>query len=113
MLREQRVLHADDGGAMKTSTLLATLQDPGVAGSASLPDVSHDNLLRRALSRDEVPAGASGSAFVSLEDARDRLRESTHGSDTSHRHSVIGHITPDERHFGLDGVALPGDSHSC
>lgn len=107
VLREQLVLHADNGGAMKASTMLATLQDLGVACSFSRPGVSNDNpfseaLFRTMKYRPEYP----DRPFASLQEAREWLREFTHWYNTSHRHSAIGYVTPDERHSGLDVAIL-------
>ena len=45
------VLHADKGGPMKGSTMLATLQRLGVIASFSRPSVSDDNPFAEALFR--------------------------------------------------------------
>ena len=45
------VLHADNGGPMKGSTMLATLQRLGIIASFSRPSVSDDNAFIEALFR--------------------------------------------------------------
>jgi len=50
------VFHADNGGPMKGSTMLATLQRLGVIASFSRPSVSDDNPYSEALFRTKVPA---------------------------------------------------------
>jgi len=65
------VLHSDNGGPMKGSTMLATLQRLGVIPSFSRPRVSDDNpyseaLFRTLKYRPEFPS----EAFSSLEHAR-------------------------------------------
>ena len=49
--RDQLVLHADNGGPMKGSTMLVTLQRLGVVASFSRPSVSDDNPFAEALFR--------------------------------------------------------------
>ncbi len=65
------VLHSDNGGPMKGSTMLATLQRLGVTPSFSRPHVSDDNaysesLFRTLKYRPEYPS----EAFSSIEHAR-------------------------------------------
>ena len=60
--RGQLAIHSDNGGPMKSATLLATLRDLGVAKSFSRPRVSNDNpyseaLFRTAKYRPEFPKG--------------------------------------------------------
>ena len=69
--RSGLVLHSDNGGPMKGSTMLATLQRLGIVPSFSRPHVSDDNpyseaLFRTLKFRPEYPRGA----FASLEAAR-------------------------------------------
>jgi transposase InsO family protein len=45
------VLHSDDGSAMRGSTMLATLENLGVAASFSRPRVSNDNAYAESLFR--------------------------------------------------------------
>lgn len=45
------VLHSDNGSAMKGSTMLATLEQLGVAPSFSRPRVSNDNAYAESLFR--------------------------------------------------------------
>ena len=49
VLKSQVVLHADNGGAMKGATMLATLQRPGIIPSFSRPRVSDDNTFSESL----------------------------------------------------------------
>lgn len=104
---DQLSLHSDNGGPMKASTMLATLQALGVACSFSRPGVSNDNpfsesVIRTMKYRPNYPE----RAFTSLEDARAWLRAFVHWYNTAHRHSAIGFVTPDERHFGRDAKIL-------
>jgi transposase InsO family protein len=97
------VLHSDNGGPMKGSTMLATLQRLGVIPSFSRPRVSDDNpyseaLFRTLKYRPEYPA----EAFSSLEHARVWTAFFVNWYNTEHRHSAIRFVTPDERHEGRD-----------
>jgi putative transposase len=97
------VLHSDNGGPMKGSTMLATLQRLGVTPSFSRPHVSDDNAYSEALFRTlkyrpEYPSGA----FSSIEHARAWTTFFVNWYNTEHRHSGIRFVTPDERHDGRD-----------
>ena len=101
------VLHSDNGGPMKGSTMLATLQRLGVVPSFSRPHVSDDNpyseaLFRTLKYRPEYPS----EAFSSLEHAREWTTSFVTWYNTEHRHSAIRFVTPDERHEGRDKVIL-------
>jgi putative transposase len=65
------VLHSDNGGPMKGSTMLATLQRLGVVPSFSRPGVSDDNPFSEALFRTmKYRPGYPGKPFASIEHAR-------------------------------------------
>lgn len=97
------VLHSDNGGPMKGSTMLATLQRLGVVPSFSRPSVSNDNpfseaLFRTLKYRPEFPA----KPFASLDEARAWVEGFVRWYNQEHRHSGIRFVTPAERHDGLD-----------
>jgi putative transposase len=101
------VLHSDNGGPMKGSTMLATLQRLGVVASFSRPHVSDDNpyseaLFRTLKYRPEYPT----EAFSSLEHARAWTKSFVTWYNTDHRHSAIRFVTPEERHDGREGDIL-------
>jgi putative transposase len=101
------VLHSDNGGPMKGSTMLATLQKLGVIASFSRPRVSDDNpyseaLFRTLKYRPEYPA----RPFASLEEARVWVASFVTWYNTEHRHSAIRFVTPDQRHFGEEKTIL-------
>lgn len=101
------VLHSDNGGPMKGSTMLATLQKLGVVASFSRPRVSDDNpyseaLFRTLKYRPEYPS----EAFTSLEHAHAWTASFVAWYNTFHRHSAIRFVTPDERHHGRDKQIL-------
>ncbi len=103
----QLSLHADNGGPMKAATMLATLQELGVASSFSRPSVSNDNpfsesAFRTMKYRPEYP----DRPFGSLEEARTWLRNFVRWYNTVHRHSAIGFVTPEQRHRGEDVEVL-------
>lgn len=101
------VLHSDNGGPMKGSTMLATLQRLGVVPSFSRPSVSNDNpfseaLFRTLKYRPEFPA----KPFASLDAARAWVEGFVRWYNQEHRHSGIRFVTPAERHDGLDVAIL-------
>jgi len=101
------VLHSDNGGPMKGSTMLATLQRLGVVASFSRPHVSDDNPYSEALFRTlKYRPGYPSEAFSSLEHAREWILSFVTWYNTAHRHSAIRFVTPDERHEGRDKAIL-------
>jgi len=104
---EGLVLHSDNGGPMKGSTMLATLQKLGVVPSFSRPMVSDDNpysesLFRTMKYRPEYPA----KAFDSLSHAQKWVDEFVCWYNTRHLHSAIRFISPDDRHYGREHQLL-------
>lgn len=105
--RDQLVIHSDNGGPMKSATLLATLQALGVAASFSRPSVSNDNpfsesAYRTMKYRPEYPR----KPFESLEAARSWVEAFVRWYNTEHQHSGVRFVTPEERHQGLDKEIL-------
>ncbi len=101
--RDKLIIHSDNGGPMKSATLLATLLALGVATSFSRPSVSNDNpysesAFRTAKYRPQYPKGP----FASLEAARAWFQWFEDWYNTEHQHSGIRFVTPDERHRGAD-----------
>jgi transposase InsO family protein len=100
-------LHSDNGGPMKGSTMLATLQQLGIVASFSRPSVSDDNpyseaLFRTLKYRPEYPK----KPFESLEAARAWVAGFVRWYNTEHLHSGIKFVTPADRHAGLDTEIL-------
>lgn len=100
-------LHADNGAAMKSSTLLAKLNELQVSPSYSRPRVSDDNpysesLFRTVKYRPEYPRGP----FASLEAARAWAEDFVGWYNDEHRHSGIRFVTPAQRHGGHDQTIL-------
>ena len=105
--REGIVLHSDNGGPMKGSTMLATLDRLGITASFSRPRVSNDNpfseaIFRTVKYRPEYPAGS----FSSLEAAKDWVEWFVRWYNTEHLHSAISFVTPEERHSGKERQIL-------
>lgn len=101
------VLHSDNGGPMKGSTMLATLQHLGIVPSFSRPSVSDDNpfiesLFRTLKYRPEYPQ----KPFENLEAARAWVATFVAWYNAEHRHSGIRFVTPDERHHGRENDVL-------
>ncbi len=101
------VLHADNGGPMKGSTMLATLQRLGIVASFSRPRVSDDNpfseaLFRTLKYRPEFPS----KPFTSVDQARQWVEAFVIWYNTCHLHSSIRYVTPDDRHFGREADVL-------
>ncbi len=97
------VLHSDNGGPMKGSTMLATLQRLGIVASFSRPGVSNDNpysesLFRTMKYRPEYPS----ERFGSLEQARAWVAFFVRWYNTEHLHSGINFVSPEDRHEGRE-----------
>lgn len=101
------VLHADNGGPMKGSTMLATLQWLGVVPSFSRPHVSDDNPYSEALFRTlKYAPEYPNRPFLSLDEAQDWVEAFVRWYNTQHRHSAIRFVTPDQRHLGQEEAIL-------
>ena len=101
--RDPLVLHADNGAPMRAATLLAFLQVMGVVPSFSRPSVSNDNPFSESLfgttkGRPEYPR----KPFESIEHARRWATWFVGWYNTTHRHSSIKFVTPEQRHTGQD-----------
>lgn len=101
------VLHADNGGPMKGSTMLATLQRLGIVPSFSRPNVSDDNafiesLFRTLKYRPEYPR----KPFASIAAARAWVGDFVGWYNDEHLHSAIRYVTPSDRHAGRDAAIL-------
>lgn len=104
---EGLVLHSDNGGPMKGSTMQATLQKLGVIPSFSRPMVSDDNpysesLFRTMKYRPQYPSGA----FESVDQAQGWVDQFVNWYNSCHLHSAIRFVTPDDRHYGREEKIL-------
>jgi putative transposase len=105
--RDQVTLHSDNGSPMKGATMLATLQELGLAPSFSRPSVSNDNpyseaLFRTLKYRPEYPE----KPFADLHAARAWVEGFVSWYNTEHQHSAISFVTPEQRHTGQDIAIL-------
>jgi transposase InsO family protein len=105
------ILHSDNGGPMRGSTMLATLQRLGIVPSFSRPKVSDDNpfiesLFRTLKYRPEYPH----KPFETLADARAWVAGFVAWYNAEHRHSGIRFVTPAERHDGREHAILANRS---
>jgi transposase InsO family protein len=97
------VLHSDNGGPMKGSTMLATLQLLGIVASFSRPRVSDDNPYSEALFRTlKYRPWYPSRPFKSLEEARAWVTAFVDWYNDEHLHSAVGYVTPNDRHAGQD-----------
>jgi putative transposase len=101
------VLHSDNGGPMRGSTMLATLNHLGIVASFSRPSVSDDNPFIESLFRTlKYRPAYPYRPFETLEQARAWVAEFVTWYNTEHRHSGIRFVTPNERHDGREDDVL-------
>lgn len=101
------VLHADNGGPMKGSTMLATLHRLGVLASFSRPRVSDDNPYAEALFRTlKYRPGYPRKPFESIDAARAWVAGFIVWYNAEHLHSAIRYVTPNARHARRDASIL-------
>jgi len=107
VVRSTLVLHADNGGAMKGSTMLATLQRLGVVASFSRPSVSDDNPFAEAIFRTlKYRPGYPKKPFANLAAALAWVDGFVAWYNTEHLHSGIRFVRPADRHDGRDSAIL-------
>jgi len=101
------VLHADNGGPMKASTMVVTLERLGVLPSFSRPRVSNDNPFSEALFRTLKYCPAYPSRpFADLPAAADWVEGFVQWYNHAHQHSAIRFVTPEDRHTGREAAIL-------
>lgn len=101
------VLHSDNGGPMKGSTMVATLQRLGVVPSFSRPSVSDDNPFSEALFRTmKYRPDYPSQPFATVQEAQRWVDAFVKWYNTQHLHSAIRFVTPDDRHFGREEAIL-------
>ncbi len=107
ILKDQLILHSDNGGAMKGATMLATLQRLGVVPSFSRPRVSDDNPYSESLFKTlKYCPKYPSKPFASIEAANTWVAEFVNWYNNEHLHSGIKFVTPASRHAGKDGEIL-------
>jgi putative transposase len=100
------VLHADNGGPMKGTTMVGTLEELGVLASFSRPGVSNDNAYSESLFRTlKYRPAYPPQPFADLAAARTWVAAFVRWYNTIHLHSAIRFVTPADRHAGRD-IAL-------
>ena len=105
--QDELVLHADNGGPMKGSTMLATLQRLGVVASFSRPSVSDDNPFSEALFRTlKYRPGYPKKPFADRAEATAWVDGFVRWYNTEHLHSGIRFVRPIDRHEGRDKTIL-------
>ncbi len=99
----QVVLHSDNGNPMKGASMLAMMQELGVARSLSRPSVSNDNPYSESQFRTmKCHPTYPRKPFADLTEARNWVAQFIEWYNEQHRHSSIGFVTPSQRHAGLD-----------
>lgn len=105
--KDQLILHADNGGAMKGATMLVTLQRLGVVPSFSRPRVSDDNPFSESLFKTvKYCPQYPSKPFGSIENARAWVKEFVSWYNNRHLHSGIKFVSPMDRHNGKDAEIL-------
>ena len=97
------VLHSDNGGPMRSYTMLAKMYALGVLSSYSRPRVSNDNPYSESLFRTlKYCPWWPVNGFQTIDDARAWVARFVSWYNVEHKHSGIKYVTPDERHRGVD-----------
>lgn len=101
------ILHSDNGSPMKGATMLATLQNLGVATSFSRPCVSNDNPYSESLFKTlKYKPGYPSKPFKNITSARDWVLSFVNWYNYEHKHSSIKFVTPIDRHNNQDKKIL-------
>ncbi len=110
---DELTLHSDNGGPMKGSTMLATLQSLGIAASFTRPRTSDDNPFSEALFKTlKYRPWYPKDSFSSVEEARSWVAEFVRWYHWEHRHSGIKFVRPIDRHEGRD-IAILARRHEA
>lgn len=106
IVKDQLVLHSDNGGPMKGATMLATLQRLGVMPSFSRPRVSDDNPYSESLFKTLKYKSDYPEIFDDLGDVKNWVLKFVNWYNDEHLHSGIKFVTPASRHRGEDTKIL-------
>jgi transposase InsO family protein len=105
--KHQLTVHADNGGAMKGSTMLVKMQSLGVMPSFSRPSVSDDNPFSESLFKTlKYCSFYPTRPFADIEEARTWVAKFIEWYNNEHLHSGISYTTPSSRHAGQDKEIL-------
>jgi putative transposase len=95
------VLHSDNGGPMKGSTMLATMHSLGVVPSFNRPRVSNDNPYSESMFRTlKYRPSYPSKPFESLVASRQWVDGFVKWYNEEHKHSALKFTTPYQRHYG-------------
>lgn len=93
-------LHSDNGNPMKGATMLMLLYHLGIIPSFSRPRVSDDNPYIESFFKTVKYSAGYPAFFESEFHARTWFCDFIDWYNTKHRHSMIGYVTPEQRHNG-------------
>lgn len=102
------VVHADNGGPMRSKPLAYLLADLGMTKSHSRPHTSNDNPFSEAQFKTLKYCPQFPGSFANVFAARVFCREFFGHYNEVHRHSGIGMLTPADVHYGRAGEVLAG-----
>lgn len=95
-------MHMDNGNPMRGASMLATVLGLGIKPSFSRPSVSNDNPHIESLFRTmKYTASYPTKPFTSKEHATTWVKNFVDWYN-NHMHSGLGHVTPNQRHTGVD-----------
>ena len=98
-----KIVHADNGSAMRARELIDTLQHNGVIVSYSRPRVSDDNPFSESLFKTIKYDLACPDRFENIHHAHRWTEAFLHRYTTEHRHSGLGRYTPASVFHGTAG----------
>lgn len=107
-----KVVHADNGSAMRSTLLLDALQIRGIITSFSRPHVSDDNPFSESLFTTIKYDLTCPDRFDDIEHARHWTGTFLHRYATEHRHSGLGRHTPAAVHYGITAHIQQSRQHS-
>lgn len=96
---DQLTLHADRGSSMKSMAVGQLLADLGVTKTHSRPHVSNDNPYSESLFKTLKYRPDFPELFGCIEDARKFCLDFFEWYNTSHKHSGIAMLTPENVHY--------------
>jgi putative transposase len=100
IVREQFILHADNGGPMRAKSLALLLADLGVTPSHSRPYTSDDNPFSEAQFKTLKYRPGYPDRFGSIQDVRTWARSFFHWYNEEHYHTGLNLLTPASVHAG-------------
>jgi transposase InsO family protein len=104
---DEVTLHADNGGPMKGSMMIATLQMLGIIPSFSRPSVSNDNPFSEALFKTlKYCPQYPNKPFTAVAEALAWIIKFVDWYNNIHKHSGIKFVTPSSRHDDKDKEIL-------